>query len=286
MNTTTREFRHVLLSAILAASLSLTLVSPAFAGDKGNQNPGVLPPNSNPYGQAYGDWGDRWWQWASSFPLSGVNPVTDTTGQYAALGQSGPVWLLAGDYGGEVHRTVTVPTGKGLFFPIFDTLWVNLPDYGDNPWSPQQETFARGVLADQLKGVTDLGVEIDGRAVQSIAAYRSPTPEGHAFMVTMPDDNSFGIPAGTYGPSVSDGYFLMLAPLSAGEHSLHITAAQPAINWSLDVTYDLTVMGGKASAVPEPSTLALLGMGAVGVLTCVWRRGSSDRQPRGLGRLL
>jgi hypothetical protein len=60
-------------------------------------------------------------------------------------------------------------------------------------------------------------------------------------MVTMPDGNVFGIAAGTYGPMVTDGYYLMLTPLPAGEHTIHFTAglgdAVP-----MDVTYHLTVL--------------------------------------------
>ena len=232
---------------LLASALLLSgMVLCALAGGNGNQNPGVLPPNSNPYGMSYAEWGGKWWQWALSIP-NATSPVFDTTGEYAAIGQSGPVWFLAGDFGGTVQRTVTVPAGKAVFFPIYNYVWVNMPDYGDNPWSEAQYEYVREFIEESIDSATLLACEIDGQPVGNIEAYRCVTPYAAAFMATLPDDNlwsAYGVPAGTYGPSVQGGYYLMLAPLPAGQHTIHIAAANSS-PWSLDVTYDLTVKGGK-----------------------------------------
>jgi hypothetical protein len=61
-----------------------------------------------------------------------------------------------------------------------------------------------------------------------------------AQLVPLPDGNIFGVPADTYGPMVTDGYYLMLAPLSAGAHTIHFTASLGG-GFHLDVTYHLTV---------------------------------------------
>ena len=60
----------------------------------------VLPVVSNPYGKSYGEWAAAWWQWAYSIPAA-QNPITDTTGEFSDVGQSGPVFFLAGNYGGR-----------------------------------------------------------------------------------------------------------------------------------------------------------------------------------------
>ncbi len=226
----------------LAALMSMLVLVGASAPAAPNLNPTILPPNSKPYGASYGKWSDRWWQWAYSIPAD-TNPVIDPTGEFAAEGQSGPVWFLAGTFGGDAERTVTVPAGKGLFFPIYNYVWVNTPEFGDDPWSEEQEAFARAVLAWLVDLGTELACEIDGRPVENISAYRCQTPEDGEYMVTFPED-SVWLPAGTYGPSVSDGYYFMLAPLSAGQHTIHFHAAVPLFDWSLDVTYHITVVGG------------------------------------------
>jgi len=225
-------------SFLVLAAAVLTVAALALAGT-GNPNPRVLPPQSDPFGKTYGEWSGAWWQWAFSIP-AWENPVLDLTGEYAAVGQSGPVWFLAGTFGGTAERTVTVPPGKALFFPIYNYVWVNMPEYGDGPWSPEQEAFARQLSKDQVDNApAPLACNIDGYEVADITAYRCQTPSGEAYMVTLPEDSLwsiYGVLPGTYGPSVDDGYYLMLAPLPAGTHTIHFSAGE-----YLDVTYHLTV---------------------------------------------
>ncbi len=225
-------------------ALAVAFAMAATLGLAGNPNPKVLPIGSMPYGHEYGVWSGLWWQWAYQFPLS-ASPVTDPNGDLAALGQSGPVWFLAGTYGGVAERTVTIPAGKALFFPIIDTIWVNLPELGDNPWSDEQRAFARTQIAPFIDNAYDLSCQIDGVEVMNVADYRCRTPDGKEYMVFLPADNVFApyglTEPGIYGPCVDDGIFLMLAPLTAGKHTIHFTAASPPA-FTLDVTYDLMVL--------------------------------------------
>jgi hypothetical protein len=239
---------------IIYAVLVLVIVANvALAGNvaKGNPNPGIMPPGSTPHGHTYDEWGDIWWQWALSIPVDN-NPLADMTGLNAAVGQSGHVWFLGGIFGQQGHvaeRTVTVPPGKALFFPIVNYIWVNTPEFGDAPWSPEQEATVRAANAAWIDSYAagELSCEIDGHPVADILSYRSVTPQGEAFMQTFPENNIWGIPADTYGPSVQDGIYLMLAPLSAGEHTIHFSAhhefpPDKGGEFSLDVTYHLTVL--------------------------------------------
>jgi len=64
----------------------------------------------------------------------------------------------------------------------------------------------------------------------------------------MPENNLLGMPEGTTSSAVSDGYFVMVRPLSAGEHVLHFggafvfTLAEDGFDFSftLDITYRIT----------------------------------------------
>ncbi len=56
-----------------------------------------------------------------------MNPVEDNTGKFCGLGQSGPVWFLAGTFGGTVERTCTIPAGKALFYPLVNSIWIDCP---------------------------------------------------------------------------------------------------------------------------------------------------------------
>lgn len=153
--------------ALLLALLSAT--GPALAAGR-NPNPGIAPANSNPSGHSYGEWGAVWWRWAYSIPFD-ENPVADTTGEFAATGQIGPVWFLAGTFGGEVTRTVEVPAGKGRFFPIANSAWVTTCIT-----EPRTIEGIRPLVAPQIDATTQMAAEIDGVPVQNLSQYRAESP--------------------------------------------------------------------------------------------------------------
>lgn len=230
-------------AALLAICAWLIAASGASAAGR-NPNPGVLPANSSPYGHTLSEWGGAWWQWAYSIPLA-EHPATDSTGEFATTGQSGPVWFLAGTFGGVASRTVTVPAGKGLFFPVINVAWVNVPEFGDAPWSPEQREFAFSLISPFIDNAYNLSCEVDGVSVADLTSYRRQTPVGSEYPVTVPEGNITGfLPPGTYGPTVDDGIYLMLAPLKPGSHTIRFTAASTGSilgDFSTDVTYHLTV---------------------------------------------
>jgi len=235
----------------------------------GANNPGVLPPQSHPNGATYGEWAARWWQWAYKQPVD-TNPLFDETGAKVANGQSGNVWFLAGviNVSGTAERTATIPTGKALFFPIVNFEADNLAP----PTNPPLDVAGLRALAKSvIDGATDLAAEVDGRAVVNLPAYREQSP---VFSITLPDNNlfqffGFNVPAGTYSlPDgfVDDGYYLMLAPLSAGPHTIHFHASIPSFDFTLDITYHLTVAGGAgAGGKALPATAGAASMGGVDV---------------------
>ena len=87
---------------------------------------------------------------------------------------------------------------------------------------------------------------IDGDAVEHIDYYRVESPQ---FSFTAPDPWIFSPAPGGKGTSVSDGYFVMVKPLSKGSHTLHysgtilFTLAADGFDaaYSLDMTYHLKV---------------------------------------------
>jgi hypothetical protein len=217
---------------------------------------GIVPPQAITEGLTYGEWGARWWQWAYSIPASN-NPVGDTNGQFGAVGQSGPVWFLAGDWGGKVERSVTVPCGKYLFFPIADVSW----------WNPDDVAYAASVLAFLGVDTNSLTAEqilltittwyenhryaleasIDGVPVKNVPKYRAAAPG--LFPISNALLNDWGLPD-IVRTSTSEGYWLMLEPLEKGRHTIHfkaktrfsIAAGDPYdSDSSVEVIYHLTV---------------------------------------------
>jgi len=231
------------LGALLAL---LSLVFPLSAQPGGNPNPQVLPPHAAPHGHTYGEWGARWWQWALAQPAA-VNPLFDTTGAYCGQGQLGPVWFLAGAFGGTFVRSCSVPAGKALFFPVVNQEWDNFVCV--EPDSTLDVAGLRAFAKSVIDLTSGLAVTVDGASVQGLGtglttSYRVTSP---VFSYTLPPANvvlALGCAdaaPGTYTPIVDDGVYLMLAPLPAGPHIIRIQAENPAFGFFLDVTYNLVV---------------------------------------------
>jgi hypothetical protein len=215
----------------LATTLGLLALGTSSLSAGGNPNPGIAPINSKTHGKSYSQWAAAWWQWAYSIPVD-VNPLLDSTGENAGEGQEGPVWFLAGNFGGETVREVSVPAGKSLFFPILNQPWVQYPE--DPPYTIPE---LRAILRPGMDNAT-LYCEIDGRRVKQLAAYRE---ESVVFTTTVPDGNLLGLPAGDYAPCVDNGYYLMLTPLKPGKHTIRFMAENADQSFSLDVTYHINV---------------------------------------------
>jgi hypothetical protein len=168
----------------------------------------------------------KWWQWALSAPESS-NPVTDTTGEFAAVGQKGQIWFLAGNRdGGTTVRTITVPEGTALFFPIVNTFLV---DEG----TIEEERARNTATIDTAAGLT---LEVDGTP---IPVTESDREQSTLFAIKLPEGNIYGAPAATYAPAVDEGYYVLLEPLSPGTHTIHFSGS--VAGFSLDVTYYVTV---------------------------------------------
>jgi hypothetical protein len=210
----------------LAPTVSLAGIPKALpsANTAANSNPTVLPPNSMPYGKTYSEWSVLWWQWFLPLTAAQFNACT--------IGHSDNVaFLLAGPptCGG------TVLPGTSLFFPIANVECSNLeppPFHGDT--ARERNNCALG-LFQSLTGT--LTLEIDGKALQNLASYTTVSPD---FAFTVGSDNVFGIncPSGSCpGRSTGYGYYLMLAPLQPGMHTIHIAASA----YGIDTLWTLTV---------------------------------------------
>ncbi len=235
--------KPVVFTAVLA-SLVLTTSSYAAGPDS---NPRVFPLNAKPGGKSYAEWivaSDRWF---FSFPPDETNPALDPTGDLAGVGQSGHVWFLpfANPFSLDEAQTytLTIPAGKALLIPMIGTVWINLPELGDFPWSDEQREFARSFLAPVIDNSSNVSCQIDGVEVKNLQNYRYRTADGAESMVYVAE-GWFPLPAGVYGPAIDDCISLIVAPLRPGVHTIHTTAASEGSflgSFSLDVTYHITV---------------------------------------------
>lgn len=235
-------FRKSPVVFMIAAVLVLGFVSHDLAGDglaKGNPNPKVLPIHSVVNGKTYGEWAAAWWQWAFSIPAD-RSPLIDDSGDFCGEGQSGPVWFYASNFGWDAEKYCTVPAGKKIFMPVY--MWI----FGESVWDcgatsdPYVECDVetlRAMAAENVLAADVLEVSIDGVPLQSIADYRALSPE--PFTITYPEGSVTGVDAGDYYPNVTDGFWLMLTPLTPGEHTIRTYVYAPDTPYAGTIEYEV-----------------------------------------------
>ncbi|MBI4815061.1 MAG: hypothetical protein HY791_02310 [Deltaproteobacteria bacterium] len=227
-----------LIAALVMAS-SLTTGGIAAAQTR----PRLLAPQLKEAGKTYEQWSAEWWQWAMKIPAA-TNPVLDSTGANCGVGQKGPVWFLAGTFGTTETRSCNIPINKFLFFPLLNLVWFNTQN------DPQAWTITG--LQDHIRPYITQGtvtMELDGKSYtnEELAPFLTESP---AFLCRFDEtDPVLGVtpakcPAGGDGtlhchPCASSGWFVMVRPLSPGDHTLRFTGTLP---WfSTSVTYNLHV---------------------------------------------
>ena len=143
--------------------------------------------------------------------------------------------------GDSAERTLSVPAGKAIFMPVHQ--WIFGAAVNDcEPTVPGvacDVPTLRAAAATAALGATVLEVFIDGRLVPDITDYRTLSPGG--FNIALPADNVLGLAGGTYGPHVADGYWLMLAPMTPGNHLISVHVVNPGPGIQNTVIYHLTV---------------------------------------------
>jgi hypothetical protein len=224
----------------------------------------VIPPDSALVQAIYNELAQDWWMWAVSVPAA-TNPLLDTTGEFAHEGQPGGlVFFLAGHpFGGKYERTVEVPAGRFLFFPVINSIWWAPDDLGTarywaeevehlntSRWS--EEKLLRFIAAYSIQGYRrqdppQISAEIDGCEVANLVDYRAVSPEVFTMEDTDLFDDLFEVELPNDLRYVADGYWVLVKPLKPGQHTIRfagrIDAGPFAVEgpFEVEVTYHINV---------------------------------------------
>jgi hypothetical protein len=243
----------IVSSAVVALSLGLSLAR----AEESHSRLVVVPPWSVVDGRTYGDWTARWWQWGFGVPkdqnLQNPDPTADPD---CAAGQTGNVWFLSGEIGfgpGTLigQRSCTIHRGVFVFYPLVNCEWDNV-GYGGPPTKytvSQLRAFCDPNGTTNPINTSTLFATVDGVAVTNLSIYRAVSP---VFSYTVPPypnniQSLFGAvipgsswPTTTVSPAIADGYYLMLAPLAPGPHTLTFGGGDPSV-FREEMTYTITV---------------------------------------------
>lgn len=218
----------------------------------------IVPPNGTYRGRTYQEWQVKYAQELLATPVvDGKHPYL-TGGSFG--GENGVVFLAGGNFG-VPGSDLTISADTALFFAIAQ--WES-SIFEPEPWHGEDEASLRANSNFHLDQGGPVFANIDGVSVDP-TPYRSETPLFE--WGPLPANNIFAAigldaPAGITSPAVDVGYYLLLEPLTVGQHVLDFGFVQGP-----NPTYNLTV-------VPEPAGLFLSILGLVGLFGCRWRRKS------------
>jgi hypothetical protein len=202
----------------------ICILTSTVSVSSGDNNPGIAPINSHPYGKSYGEWAVAWWTWLLETPYD-INPAVNNNP--CSGGQSGHVWFLASDAfvnwwdapGVQEFRSCTIPTGTALFFPLISNGYFA---FDTDPPAERTKDFVR--RASRCAGPVKISLKIDGEKVENPYKYYEESP---FFTINLPENSIYKdiYPAAmTWEPSADSGYYLFLRPLAEGRHTLEWTA--------------------------------------------------------------
>ena len=215
----------------------------------------VVPPDIDPRvvsvdrrvgGKTYGDWGAEWWKFVYAQPFSQSPP--SVTGPECFPDQTGPVHFLFGTYGGAVTRSCTIRADKHLFFPLLNSFNDHpCPDPAFNPAAGQSLEDFLGAFLDPIfsNPLITLEATLDGDPLENLQSFRAFS---HLETFTADISNLALDTCVTGEPQVgvADGYWVMLKPLSVGDHLLHFRGTMNFFGFPFetDVTYNLNIVRG------------------------------------------
>jgi hypothetical protein len=221
--------------AVVASSIAMTPTATASPASSA-----LAPVNPS----AYKELSVSWWRWAASLKTTTDGPFAQESTNCGENQPEGNVFFLAGQVtDGPVVRTCEIPAGKRLFLPVINvecsSLEVDSIFFGGTP------AERRACVEKPEFAVSELVAILDGQPI--VPDLQSYEVVSRDFAFTAVSDNPVGIPAGSEssdtssGASVSRGVWLLLAPLSPGEHTLFFSGYFAAFDFRPTATYHLTI---------------------------------------------
>jgi len=202
----------------------------------------VLPPHSVVADQSVAEWTVEYFKWQWLQPTN-QNPAFDSDGSRANNGQSGPVFFVTGGFysGPQRPRHYTVPEGKYLLIPL---LTIEVENIDITPARSAEQL--RDIAAEIIDTTVELRAVVDGVSVPGLFAYRERAPLFSLFVDSADNLLSYGYQhpvVGLIDPIVVEGYWLMLAPLRPGTHSIIFGGTYgPPNDYSYERTDFITVI--------------------------------------------
>jgi hypothetical protein len=204
---------------------SVPAVNQAIASDVAAAEPGSIPVigGAHRFAPKHADL-IGWMRWAMAEP-SFSGPIADQTGELCGDGQDGPVWYLAGTFGGSVERECDIPAGKQLAFPLVNS-WCVFPSefYADDEAIAADLPLMEAWYANHYANICSLTLRLDGEDLipsMETMVDKLYIPVMDPFEIDLHEDHwASQWFAGGEMPAIGVGYYARLQPLTPGDHVL------------------------------------------------------------------
>jgi hypothetical protein len=206
----------VLALALLAVPLTIASAAPPPRG--------LLPANAHPLGYSIDELALSYMHWIIDSP---VQPV-----ECSASDLSPRIWFLpeVTSEGGVPNVECAVP--PGTFLVVVPAFW-ECSSLEPEPFHATTEAELIACVDSGFGFIDTVAITIDGRTSTNLDQYALRTP-----VMDVPPDNIFGSDPGI---SMTEGYFAVMSPLSAGTHHARIDATYPAFDFEAITDYTITV---------------------------------------------
>jgi hypothetical protein len=226
-----KELNYITISMVLFFIVFFQFVN---VNASKNNSIETFSTESKPYGLTLEEWAAKWWQWAYSQP-KGNNPlVDDKTGKLCKTGQDNEnVWYLAGTLvnNSNVERFCTIPLGKAILFSV---LVAECSILKSNWWSNLVGNSMEDLWKICDAQIVKLDTKVNNQPVKPVYVKSSKM-----FELVFPPNNIKNVePMKTQ--AVNKGYWLMLNPLTEGEHNI-TSFAVDSHGFISNITYHLMV---------------------------------------------
>ncbi len=195
------------------------------ANDLSGPNPMLFPKTARPYGQTMSRWAELTWSYIYSIAPD-QNPFFDTTGEFCAVDQAGPVWFLpavpGSHLGTNISRSCTIPQGKAIMLQMSSALNdFPCPDPSFHP-APGQSLydFLISAISPLFDNVTGFTVTLDGVNINDPLSYRFFSPDVFSFTPDLGMVAFDSCITQTNMQGVVDGFYLLFKPMTPGQHTI------------------------------------------------------------------
>ena len=211
-----------------ALAIAMTLVL-AVAGSASAQSAGrgFLPPDARVHGQTLGQISGDWLRWGFGSPAD-TNPLLANQCQQDP--NDAHIWFLPVSLGGDYAIDCQVPTG--VFLVVTPGGYECSEAEGNGSTAAELQACVDENFAD----LSLVELALDGRAATHLDRYVVTSS-----LVQLPGPNLLSDDA---TPSMIKGYFVVIAPLSRGTHTVRAFDEFAAADFSAGITMNITVVNG------------------------------------------